>query len=139
MLLDSCLHSILDLRQFCNVFQASQNSIIAYTPSFDMYRIATDIKLIGLANMEFTLMSLGLACLFLLGFLIAYLILVSNLRFRRIRQQEAFYTTLYPTVDSLARMTNEDAHEIVKNLQQYEFPFAFEASLAASLYRPYGM
>lgn len=36
-------------------------------------------------------------------------------------------------------MTNNDAHPIIRDLQQLEFPFGFECSLAASLFRPYGI
>ncbi|KAK3703535.1 hypothetical protein LTR37_014382 [Vermiconidia calcicola] len=70
---------------------------------------------------------------------IIYMLLASSLRYRRMKQEDDRIRTLYPDDASLARMTNEDAHDIIKYLQQYEFPFAFEVSLAASLYRPYGI
>lgn len=74
----------------------------------------------------------------ILVFLI-YCLLANNLRFRRLRKQNGYFSSLYPDAASLAGMTNDHAHEIIKYLQQYEFPFAFECSLAASLYRPYGI
>ena len=84
--------------------------------------------------METLLLSISLSMI-----LLAYLILANALRFRRVNQEKVRFSQLYPDTASLDRMTNEDAHYVIRYLQQYEFPFAFEASLAASLYRPYGI
>ncbi|KAK3720661.1 hypothetical protein LTR37_003711 [Vermiconidia calcicola] len=80
-----------------------------------------------------------LVCISVSLLVIIYIFLASNLRYRRVEKENDRLRTLYPDDASLARMTNEDAHDIIKYLQQYEFPFAFEVSLAASLYRPYGI
>ena len=69
----------------------------------------------------------------------AYLIIVKSLRFRCKKKNNAYLLGRYPDNTSLASMTNENAHMVMRYLQQYEFPFAFECSLAASLYRPYGI
>ena len=74
-----------------------------------------------------------------LSLVVAYLFVIDTLRFRRVNLERIRFSKLYPDAESLTRMTNEDAHYIIRYLQQYEFPFAFEASLAASLYRPYGI
>lgn len=78
-------------------------------------------------------------CCFSIFLLTAYLTTVELLRFRRMRNENAYFSSIYPDNASLGCMTNEDAHRITKYLMQYEFPFAFEVSLAASLYRPYGI
>lgn len=75
-----------------------------------------------------------------IGFvLLTYLLLVRFLRLRKVNKESAYFSLLYPDESSFYRMTNDHAHHIIRYLQQYEFPFAFEASLAASLFRPYGI
>ncbi|KAL4780478.1 hypothetical protein BJX76DRAFT_337997 [Aspergillus varians] len=69
--------------------------------------------------------------------LVAYPVLVSLLRFRRMKQIHKKYN--YPTRGSLARMTDEDAFQIQKNLIQYEFPFFFLKALQFALFRTYGI
>ena len=80
-----------------------------------------------------------LICAFVSLMLLAYAFLANWLRFRIVNRETAYFSKIYPDTTSLSGMTNEHAHWIIKYLQQYEFPFAFEASLAASLYRPYGI
>lgn len=75
------------------------------------------------------------------------LVLMSTVRFiiarrqrelkRRERQRR--YHEAFPTIESLITMTNNDAFPIIRDLQQIDFPFAFEASLSASLIRPFGL
>jgi hypothetical protein len=58
---------------------------------------------------------------------LAYLLLVKVLRFRRIdKLQQRF---------SLASMTDEEAWEIQKVMAQLEFPFLYEKSLQFALFR----
>lgn len=71
--------------------------------------------------------------------LLTYLVLVYSLRLRRMNQEINRLLERYPDIASLARMTNGEAHYVIKYLQQYEFPFAFACSLAASLHRPCGI
>ncbi|KAI9373083.1 hypothetical protein BJX61DRAFT_408200 [Aspergillus egyptiacus] len=68
---------------------------------------------------------------------VAYPLLVSLLRFRCMKQIHKKYN--YPTRDSFARMTDEDAFQIQKNLVQYEFPFFFTKALQFALFRTYGI
>lgn len=63
----------------------------------------------------------------------AYPILASLLRFRNMKQIHKKYN--YSTRESFARMTDEDAFEIQKNLIQYEFPFFFTKALQFALFR----
>lgn len=63
----------------------------------------------------------------------AYPALVSLLRFRRMRKVHKKYN--YPTRESFARMTDDDAFEIQKVLLQTEFPFMFAKALQFALFR----
>jgi hypothetical protein len=63
----------------------------------------------------------------------AYPVVCSLLRFRNMKQLHKKYN--YPTRESFARMTDEDAFEIQKNLIQYEFPFFFTKALQFALFR----
>ncbi|PLB43811.1 hypothetical protein P170DRAFT_418160 [Aspergillus steynii IBT 23096] len=67
----------------------------------------------------------------------AYPILVSLLRFRRVRWLHRKYH--YPTRESLSRMTDNDAWEIQKTLLQFEFPFLYIKALQFALFRTYGI
>ncbi|KAL4936640.1 hypothetical protein BDV06DRAFT_233243 [Aspergillus oleicola] len=67
----------------------------------------------------------------------AYPVLVQLLRFRNMKRIHKKYN--YPTRASFARMTDEDAFEIQKNLVQYEFPFFFTKALQFALFRTYGI
>ncbi|CEN62349.1 hypothetical protein ASPCAL08985 [Aspergillus calidoustus] len=74
---------------------------------------------------------------FVLPLVAAYPVLVSLLRFRRVKQIHKKYN--YPTRESFARMTDEDAFQIQKNLVQFEFPFFFTKALQFALFRTYGI
>lgn len=63
----------------------------------------------------------------------AYPVLVSLLRFRRLRKVHKKYN--YPTRESFARMTDDDAFEIQRTLLQTEFPFMFAKALQFALFR----
>ncbi|KAL4925843.1 uncharacterized protein BDV17DRAFT_167312 [Aspergillus undulatus] len=67
----------------------------------------------------------------------AYPVLCSLLRFSNMKKIHKKYN--YPTRESFARMTDEDAFEIQKNLVQYEFPFFFTKALQFALFRTYGI
>lgn len=72
-----------------------------------------------------------------LAILIAYPFLVSLLRFRRSQWLHQKYR--YPTRESLAKMTDDEAWEIQKVLIQLEFPFLFVKALQFALFRTYGL
>ncbi|KAJ5096468.1 hypothetical protein NUU61_005824 [Penicillium alfredii] len=72
-----------------------------------------------------------------LGLLFVYPVVTTSLRFRRRHQLHQQYP--YPTRESLARMTDEDAFEIQKTVAQLEFPFMFIKSLQFALFRTYGI
>ncbi|KAL4872792.1 hypothetical protein BDV12DRAFT_161546 [Aspergillus spectabilis] len=74
---------------------------------------------------------------YIFPFVAAYPILVSLLRFRRMKNIHKKYN--YSARESFARMTDEDAFEIQKNLVQYEFPFFFTKALQFALFRTYGI
>ncbi|KAL2872009.1 uncharacterized protein BJX67DRAFT_341256 [Aspergillus lucknowensis] len=74
---------------------------------------------------------------YVIPFVAAYPILVSLLRFRRVKQFNKKYN--YPTRESYARMTDEDAFQIQKNIAQLEFPFFFTKALQFALFRTYGI
>lgn len=57
---------------------------------------------------------------------LAYLLLVRALRFRRINKLQR---------SELASMTDEEAWKIQKSMAQLEFPFLFEKSLQFALFR----
>ena len=67
------------------------------------------------------------------AFLIGYPILVSLFRFRRRQSLQERYN--FPTRESLARMTDDQAWEIQKELAQLEFPFIYVKSLQFALFR----
>ena len=71
--------------------------------------------------------------IFLVTILAAYPVLVSLLRFRRVRWLHQRYH--YPTRESLSRMTDNDAWEIQKVLLQLEFPFIYIKALQFALFR----
>lgn len=66
-------------------------------------------------------------------FLIGYPILVSLFRFRRRQSLQERYN--FPTRESLARMTDDQAWEIQRELAQLEFPFIYVKSLQFALFR----
>ncbi|KAH8697338.1 hypothetical protein BGW36DRAFT_295709 [Talaromyces proteolyticus] len=66
--------------------------------------------------------------------LLAYLLLVKTLRFRRIDKLQTQYSTT-----SLASMTDREAWGIQKSMMELEFPFTFYKSLQFALFRTYGI
>lgn len=100
-----------------------------------------------LINMDFTNLTkcfqpLFIA-LFIAGFIAASIIVrmtfARQQRDQQKRERHARYNEAFPTPESLTKMTNNDAFPIIRDLQQIDFPFAFEASLSASLIRPFGL
>lgn len=65
--------------------------------------------------------------------LVAYPTIVSLLRFRRLRKLHEKYN--YPTRESMAHMTDNDAWEIQTIVAQLEFPFIYIKSLQFALFR----
>lgn len=63
----------------------------------------------------------------------AYPVLVALLRFRNMKRLHRKYN--YPTRESFAQMTDEDAFQIQKNLIQFEFPFFYTKSLQFALFK----
>ncbi|KAH7023779.1 hypothetical protein EDB80DRAFT_807901 [Ilyonectria destructans] len=74
--------------------------------------------------------------LILLGFA-SYAALCSLLRFRRLQWVRARYG--YTDRASLARMTNQDAHEISKSLIYLEFPLFYDLSVRLALFETYAV
>ncbi|KAI2730611.1 hypothetical protein DTO012A7_5738 [Penicillium roqueforti] len=74
---------------------------------------------------------------FAVGLLIAYPLLINSLRYRRLKQlQKKFY---FPTRESMAKMTDEEAFQIQKETAQLEFPFMFVKAGQFALFRTYGI
>ncbi|KAJ5793977.1 hypothetical protein N7457_000576 [Penicillium paradoxum] len=71
------------------------------------------------------------------GLLLAWPVVTISLRFQRLRKLQKKYD--YPTRESLAKMTDEEAFEIQKQTAQLEFPFMFIKSLQFALFRTYGI
>lgn len=69
--------------------------------------------------------------------LLCYTLLCRTLRFRRLRKMLTKYP--YKTRGDMARMTNEEAQEIQKELIQCEFPFTMNKALQFALFRTYGI
>jgi hypothetical protein len=63
----------------------------------------------------------------------AYPLLASKLRFRRI--DAVHQKRGYSTRDSMAKMTDTEAHEILKLISDVEFPTMFEKGLQLALFR----
>ncbi|PWY94240.1 67 kDa myosin-cross-reactive antigen family protein [Aspergillus sclerotioniger CBS 115572] len=72
-----------------------------------------------------------------LTLILAYLLLVSALRFQRVRQLRHQYPH-YATRASMAQMTDHDAWAIQKNILQLEFPTTAIKALQFALFRTYG-
>lgn len=68
-----------------------------------------------------------------LGLMLSYPLLTSSLRFRRLRKLHQQYN--YPTRESMAKMTDEEAFQIQKTVAQLEFPSMFIKSLQFALFR----
>ncbi|WEW55834.1 hypothetical protein PRK78_001267 [Emydomyces testavorans] len=67
----------------------------------------------------------------------AYLLLVYTLRYRRVQQMHEEFK--YPTRESLAKMTDDDAWKIQLKLGQLEFPFTYLKALQFALFKTYGI
>lgn len=65
--------------------------------------------------------------------LVIYPTIVSLLRFRRLRKLHRRYH--YPTRESMARMTDNEAWEIQKVISELEFPFMYIKALQFALFR----
>ena len=68
-----------------------------------------------------------------LGLVVAYPLLTHSLRYRRLRQMHKQFN--YPTRESMAQMTDDDAYQIQKAVAQLEFPFLFIKSLQFALFK----
>ena len=64
---------------------------------------------------------------------LAYPFLVALLRHRRIRASEAKHP--YPTRESYAAMTDDEAFELMNQMAELEFPTFFEKALQFALFR----
>ncbi|GIK02857.1 hypothetical protein Aspvir_006919 [Aspergillus viridinutans] len=81
--------------------------------------------------------SFGRLAPYILAGLAAYPVLCCFLRFRKMRWLHGKYN--FPTRESLARMTDDEAWEIQRVLLQQEFPFFFVKALQFALFRTYGI
>lgn len=68
-----------------------------------------------------------------LGLAASYPLLTNALRYQRLRRLHKQYN--YPTRESMAKMTDEEAFQIQKTVAQLEFPFMFIKSLQFALFR----
>ncbi|BCS21735.1 uncharacterized protein APUU_22167A [Aspergillus puulaauensis] len=68
---------------------------------------------------------------------LAYVILCSSLRFRRMRRMKKKLNN--PDRKALAKMTNVEAQSIIGELYQYEFPLVFLKSLQFALFKTYAI
>ncbi|KAK5989919.1 ER-bound oxygenase mpaB' [Cladobotryum mycophilum] len=66
---------------------------------------------------------------------VGYLILCSSLRFQRLKSVRRRYN--YPDRESLSRMTNSDARDILETVSLLEFPLLFDLSLRFALFKTY--
>ncbi|KAJ5127176.1 hypothetical protein N7448_007955 [Penicillium atrosanguineum] len=72
-----------------------------------------------------------------LALLLGYPLLIRTLRYQRVNNLPKKYN--YPTRESMANMTDEEAFQIQKGVAQLEFPFIFIKSLQFALFRTYGI
>ena len=75
--------------------------------------------------------------LWLLPVLLAYGLLASLLRFRRVESMKKRFG--YTTRACFTRMTDHDAYLIQQNISELEFPFTFEKAFQFALFRTYGI
>lgn len=68
-----------------------------------------------------------------LGLAASYPLLTNALRYQRLRSLHQQYN--YPTRESMAHMTDDEAFQIQKTVAQLEFPFMFIKSLQFALFR----
>lgn len=71
--------------------------------------------------------------LYALSAAFAYPFLVASLRYRRIRTSESKHP--YPTRESYASMTDDEAFEMINQMAELEFPTFFEKALQFALFR----
>jgi hypothetical protein len=64
------------------------------------------------------------------GFSVIYILAVRNYRYRRARSIEIKY---YRNGRPLSEMTVKEAHEVMRNLRELEFPFSMHLSMKLSL------
>lgn len=64
---------------------------------------------------------------------VSYVALCSLLRFRRINNVRSRYN--FPDRESLSRMSNQEAHEILKVIVYFEFPTFYDLALRFALFR----
>ncbi|KAJ5627721.1 hypothetical protein N7490_009949 [Penicillium lividum] len=84
------------------------------------------------------LLNTPLQCIpYALGLLLGWPFLTTSLRYRRLSQLKKKYN--YPTRESMAKMTDEEAYEIQLVVGQLEFPFMFVKALQFALFRTYGI
>lgn len=65
--------------------------------------------------------------------LIGWPLLTTSLRYRRLKQLHKKYN--FPTRESMAKMTDEEAFEIQLEVGQLEFPFIYVKALQFALFR----
>lgn len=68
-----------------------------------------------------------------LALILGYPLLIRILRYQRRDSLHEKYN--YPTRESMAKMTDEEAYQIQKQVAQLEFPFMFIKSLQFALFR----
>jgi hypothetical protein len=71
--------------------------------------------------------------LYVLPAALAYSFLAASLRHRRIRTSESNHP--YPTKESYASMTDDEAFEMINQMAELEFPTLFEKALQFALFR----
>ncbi|KIW91262.1 uncharacterized protein Z519_08158 [Cladophialophora bantiana CBS 173.52] len=76
---------------------------------------------------------------YLLPAIVAYPLLCSALRFRRLKALQAKYKYGTPEHPSFEGMTVNEAHDILKAVSDVEFPTLFEKGLQFALFRTYGI
>jgi membrane protein implicated in regulation of membrane protease activity len=85
-----------------------------------------------IAIMIMTALSFNAHLLFSLavGFSVIYILAARKYRYQRARSIEKRY---YQTERPLSGMTVKEAHEVVRNLRELEFPFSMHLSMKLSL------
>ncbi|KAH7635961.1 hypothetical protein B0T09DRAFT_30844 [Sordaria sp. MPI-SDFR-AT-0083] len=89
--------------------------------------------------------SLGLSWTTILTILVpSYLLLVRHLRFQRLRSYRTRFPQYFlpdgtPNPTNLSKMTLQDAHQIIMDLTQREFPYLYQRSLFFALFKTYAI
>ncbi len=76
---------------------------------------------------------------YLLPAVVAYPLLCSSLRFRRLKSLQARFKYGSPEHPSFEGMTVKEARQIIKTISELEFPVLFQKGLAFALFRTYGI